>query len=231
MAKSSASPQKSTTTNEIGADGWLTLLLSTVVIALVGGLSLLWVGRRVLHHARKTASICNADIELILIPGVRLSTGQPNHDFRLRLKRARLLYQQYGSQLLLMGGITGNEKLSEASAGKLFLVDQGIPPAELLLEDSSRNTLENMHNARKQLRANNIERYVMVSNRYHLARCQALANGLGMYPMLCAAEDNFSAAPSTWPRLLLEAYYLHWYHTGRLWSRLTKNSHSLARIS
>ncbi len=229
MAKINTPERKSSSTNEIGVDGWLTLLISTTFAILAGVLSLLWMGRTVLLHARKATPICNTDIELILVPGMRLSAGQPNNDYCLRLERARLLHQQHGSQLLLMGGNTDNRNHSEASAGKLYLVDQGIPPTEILLEDSSRNTLENMHNARNQLRAGKIEHYVMVSSRYHLARCQALANGLGMYPMLCAAEDKFSAPPSSWLRLLLEAYYLHWYHTGRLWSCLTRNRHSLAR--
>ncbi|MCW8918366.1 MAG: YdcF family protein [Gammaproteobacteria bacterium] len=162
---------------------------------------------------------------------MRLLAGKPNPDFRLRLERAHHLHQQTGCRLLLMGGVTGSETISEADAGKQFLVAQGIAPSALILEDGSRNTLENLRNSREQLRHGNIRRYALASNRYHLARCQALANGLGLYPALCAAEDHFMAAPSGWPRLLLEAFYLHWYHTGKWWSRLSRSRHSLSRIS
>jgi uncharacterized SAM-binding protein YcdF (DUF218 family) len=188
-------------------------------------------GRTVLRHARTTSPACDSTIELVLIPGMRLSAGKPNHDFCLRLERARLVHQRSGSQLLIMGGVTGEATLSEAAAGQRLLVAQGISSSVLQLEDSSRNTLENLRNVREKISAENIARYALISNRYHLARCQALANGLGMSPRLCAAEEHFQAPPSSWPRLMLEAYYLHWYHTGKLWSRLTGNSHSLARIS
>ena len=192
---------------------------------------MVWLGRTVLRCARNTPPVYDANVELMLVPGMRLSTGEPNHDYRLRLNRANLLHKQHGSKILLMGGITAGESLSETVAGKQFLENKGVSPSSLHMEDGSRNTLENLRNTREQLRNLNIERYALISNRYHLARCQALANGLGMYPVLCAAEENFKAPPSTWPRLILETYYLHWYHTGKLWSRVTGNSHSLDRIS
>lgn len=192
---------------------------------------MLWMGRRVVQQAQDTPTLCETDIDLVLIPGMKLTQGQPNDDYQKRLKRGQLLFQQHGARLLIMGGITGNEIQSEAHVGKLFLIEQGIPSTALILEDRSRNTLENMFNARNTLSSTQTDNFAMVSNRYHLARCQALANGLGMYPTLCAAEDHFSAPVSIWPRLLLESFYLHWYYTGKIWSRVTKNSHSLSRIS
>lgn len=231
MTEGSATPHTVTPSEQMGGDGWLTLLLSTTLILVSGGISLLWLGRTVLRQARNTPPQCATDIELILVPGMRLSAGKPNHDFRLRLERARRLQQHHDLQLLLMGGVTGGEAISEAAAGHQFLVAHGIPSSALQLEDRSRNTLENLRNAREKISDGNIRRYALISNRYHLARCQALANGLGMYPTLCAAEEHFQAPLSSWPRLLLEAYYLHWYHTGKVWSRITGNRHSLARIS
>jgi uncharacterized SAM-binding protein YcdF (DUF218 family) len=231
MTKRSTSKAAPAATEQIGRDGWFTLSLSTLLILIAGGLSLLWLGRRVLHHARNAAPKCDTSIALILVPGMRLTAGEPNPDFRLRLQRAQLLHQQHGYQLLLLGGTTAGESLSEAASGQQFLIAHGVPASSIGLEDRSRNTLENLHNAREQLHDANIKFYALISNRYHLARCQALAAGLGMSPALCAAEEHFRASPSTWPRMLLEAYYLHWYYTGKLWSRITGNRHSLARIS
>ena len=231
MTKRSRSSQTTTSPAQVGGDGWFTLALSTTLIFFAAGATLLWMGYRVLRQARLTSSRCDSDIELVLIPCMQLSAGKPNLDFRLRLERAHQLHQQTGCQLLLMGGVTGSDTISEAAAGKQFLVEQGLAPSALILEDGSRNTLENLHNSREQLRNSKIQCYALTSNRYHLARCQTLANGLGLYPALCAAEDHFKAAPSGWPRLLLEAFYLHWYHTGKWWSRLSRSRHSLSRIS
>lgn len=231
MIKDKPSKQKNAADSHMGGDGWFTLLLSTALIGMTGGLTLLWQTRVVLGHARNTPATTDDQIELVLIPCVQLANDQPNPDFHLRLGRGVQLHQTHGMPLMLMGGYTGGSKISEAQAGIEALARQGIPAKSLLREESSRNTLENLRNAREQLRQLNLNNIALVSNRYHLARCKALANGLGLNPYLCAAESTFSISPRLWPRLLLEAYYLHWYHTGRIWSRLTRNRHSLARIS
>lgn len=215
----------------MGRDGWFTLLLSNILILLLGGASLLWSAFGVLRQARNAPHVCAGDVALVLVPGMRLLAGKPNADFRSRLQRARLLHQQGERVILIMGGVTGVEGVSEAAAGRDFLLELSVASSFIQLEDSSRNTLENLRNARERIQESGIERYALLSNRYHLARCQALAHGLGMMPVLCAAEEQFSAPPSSWPRLFLESYYLHWYYTGKLWSRLSRNRHSLSRIS
>ena len=217
--------------NPIGRDGWLTLLLSTFIIILSGGLSLIWQSSRVVRYAHRSTSGLNDRIELVLVPGVQLEHDMPSFDYYLRLRKACALYRQHGALLLLMGGTTGESIVTEAQAGRQSLLEQGVTADAIILEDSSRNTLENLCNARDKLRTLNIKHIALVSNRYHLARCEALANGLGLTLHICAAEDKNRLPLKLWPRLLLEAYYLHWYHTGRIWSRLTRNRHSLARIS
>ncbi len=72
---------------------------------------------------------------------------------------------------------------------------------------------------------------MLVTSRYHLARSQALARGLNLQPVLCAAEERLRLNPLTLWRLGLEAWYLHWYEVGKTWSRWTGNRHSLARIT
>lgn len=231
MNKSSSSSDAGTASSPIGGDGWFTLLLSTTLIGLMGGITLLILGHRVLSVARLSKPACTSDAELLLVPGMQLLEERPNHDYSLRLERARQLHSQNSQGILIMGGITAGAGHSEAVAGQKFLIERGVPSSELTLEDRSRNTLENLRNVRNLLTDSKITKYALISNRYHLARCHALASGLGMTPELCAAEDDFRAPLSSWPRLLLEAYYLHWYHTGKIWSHITRNRNSLARIS
>lgn len=231
MPKDTPTYQTTTATRQIGSDGWFTLLLSTFLIGLSGGLTLIWPWRTVVRHARNSITTLDDDVELVLIPCMKLVDGKPGSDFRQRLQRAHALHQRYGVKLLLMGGHTDGSSVSEAQAGAKYLVAQGIELDNVLQEDRSRNTLENLRNSREQIGHLQTKNIALISNRYHLARCQTLANGLQMTPQLCAAEANLTLHPRTWPRLLLEAYYLHWYHTGRIWSRLTRNQHSLTRIS
>jgi uncharacterized SAM-binding protein YcdF (DUF218 family) len=214
----------------MGSDGWFTLLLSNLFIVLGGGLGLLWKTYTVVRTARESPNSLPDTVELILVPCMRLEQGKPSPDFKSRLERALLLHQTHGATVLLLGGHTGCE-ISEATAGRNYLLDRGMTQTEILLEERSRNTLENMHNARGLIAEHGFERIAITSNRYHLARCQALASGLGIRAVSCAAETPAKTYIRQWPRLLLEGYYLHWYSTGKHWSRLTRNSRSLARIS
>lgn len=216
--------------NPMGSDGWLTFFLSNLFIVLGAGTGLFWKTRHVVKTARKSPSDTIEALDLVLIPCMRLEQGEPNTDFKQRLDRALALHQTHSVTLLLLGGHTGGD-ISEAAAGEAYLLNKGVPQSQLILEEGSRNTLENLQNARKLIQKNGFENLIITSNRYHLARCQELAQGMGIHAEPCAAEQHYKITLQQWPRLLLEAYYLHWYTTGKLWSRLTRNHHSLARIS
>ncbi|MEW6647142.1 MAG: YdcF family protein [Pseudomonadota bacterium] len=212
----------------VGADGFKMLFISLLVILGSGGLSLLWS----LYHVLRVGSeaTCRADsVTTVLVPGVRLVGGEVDDDFRLRLQRALVLYQAGIRELLLLGGVTGPGGVSEAAKGAEYLVARGVPRNALRLEEGSRHTLENLRHARELLGA--AAAVAIVSNRYHLARLGVMATGLGMPHVLCAAESG-----AQWPirrvgRLLLEAFYVHWYLTGRYWARLVRDRASQSRIS
>ncbi len=214
----------------MGADGWFTFFLSNILIVLGLGVGLAWKTFRVIRVAKQSPANIAEKLELILIPCVRLEGGEPNRDFVQRLEKAMTLHRTHNAPLLLLGGQTG-AAISEAAAGAAYLSHRGVAAKQLLLEERSRNTLENLHNARQLIHSHGFNKLAIVSNRYHLARCQTLAEGLSLHPQPCAAENQCHTHPRLWPRLLLEAYYLHWYTTGKLWSRLTRNAHSLSRIS
>jgi len=88
--------------------------------------------------------------------------------------------------------------------------------------------LENFRHARPWFDAH--PRAVVISNRYHLQRILTMARGLGLDIRACAAEDSCKPWRRI-PRLLLEAAFLHWYWSGRIFAILTKNQRMLAKIS
>ena len=227
---SHSSKQQASSNNHMGSDGWLTLFLSNTFIVLGAGISLFWKTYKVVRTAHESPVDTQERIELILVPCMCLEQGNPNRDFMQRLDRAFLLHQTHNASLLLLGGYTGGP-ISEAAAGEAYLLNKGVPHSHLMLEEGSRNTLENLQNARELIRENGFERLAITSNRYHLARCQILAHGFGLNTLLCAAEEQRHVTIYQWPKLLLEAYYLHWLTVGKYWSRLTRNTHSLKRIS
>ncbi len=210
-------------------DGLLTFLLSNIVLAATLCIPLLFCFRRVLIMAQEATSD-SASGELLVILGLCLKGNCATDDFIARLDRGVQLYQEAGNKkVLLLGGITKDNTVSEAECGRAYLLSQGVSDEDIYVEGQSRNTLENLHFARPVMKS--WGSVVFISNRYHLARCSLLAQGLGLEHQLCAAECVFHMSPTVLLRLAIEAYYCHWYMTGKYWSILTKNRKSLDRIS
>ncbi len=207
------------------------LALSNLIIVVTGGLSFAWSAIHVFKVAKSSLSIVDAK-ETILVFGIRLINGEPCADYKLRLEKAhRLLMQNETATIIILGGAKGPEERSEAYEGRRYLIDKGVSESRILIEDKSRNTLENL----KQLRREHpslIKKSapIFVTNRYHLARCRALAEGLGIGNFLCAAEAELELSFKTVTLILKEGLYLHWYYVGKIFSTVTNNKAMLKRI-
>ena len=204
-------------------------------------------------------SAASSGFKAVLVAGLCLEDNQPVEEFKLRLNRAialvhvrirTLLKKEHEKAdikipIILLGGMTGGSQISEAQAGADYLIAQGINAERIILEDQSRHTLENLQQARnvlfshslsceqqnEQQRQPNSEPVVIISSRYHLYRILTLASGLQMPLQPIAAEETFSLSTLMWLRVFKEAYYLHWYWSGKLWLIITANNKSKARIS
>lgn len=220
----------------IGGDGLLTLALANLLMLATFGLSLAWMTAEVHRVARRVPAMLapSADqaVELIMVLGFRLHRNAVGGEFATRLARAAsLLAAGVGRAILIVGGSPGGGANSEAEAGRRRLLALGVAEHRLVKEESSRHTLENLRHARAAVGGLATQPFVLVTSRYHLARSMALARGLGMKAVPCAAEDRLRLDPLTLVRLLREAYFLHWYRVGHAWARLTDNRRSLARIT
>jgi uncharacterized SAM-binding protein YcdF (DUF218 family) len=216
----------------IGIDGFVIFALSTVLILLTGGLTLLtsfgyvmWVGCR----ARSDMPPCRR----ILVLGMRLdAAGHPTPTYRERLHRAFLLWSQAPSgHIVILGGRRAQCAQSEAAAGAALLQANGVSPEHILVEDQSRHTLENLMLYRERLAAGVDCRPPLVSSRFHLARSSLMATGLGIAHVPCAAEPSRLSPLRHVPRMLFEAVLIHWYVTGWVFSRITSNKRMAARIT
>lgn len=216
----------------VDKDGVVTLLLSTVLICLTLGVSWLWMSRRTYLTAKKAPSTGDAQIPLIVF-GKQLVQNQIDTDYQLRLERTLDAVRHTPNvSIILLGGTTDDNLLSESEVGQRYLITQQ-PELEthLILEKSSRNTLENLQQAKQYLLAQQYSLHVrLLSNRYHLYRCKLIATGLGLKADLIAAETEFVLS---WPqsyKIIIEGFLNHWYHTGAFISRLFNNQRMLSKI-
>jgi uncharacterized SAM-binding protein YcdF (DUF218 family) len=212
----------------LGPDGFGSLLLSIILILTSFGASYLWALLWVYRVARR-APVQSGSTGYLLVPGARLKNGEASHDFRQRLER--VLQLDHRGLILVMGGVTSAPAVSEAAIGRDFLTAQGVPAEAVEIEDRSLNTLDNFRAARVWIGSPSADPVVIVSSRYHLARCAVIAEGFGIPMRLCAAESRLVLDARTVARLLWETNFVHWYWVGRTWARLTRNEKMLRRVS
>ena len=168
----------------------------------------------------------------LLLFGKHAPEGRVDGDFAARLDRAAALWRaQPQRRFVLLGGGSQGEP-TEAEIARRELFARGLSQdAPLQLESASRDTLQNLRNARQMLGDAVRERVTLLSNRYHLARCALFARQLGFDVELCAAEPRLPLHPRTFVRLAGEAAYVCLADIGTRWARLTRNQRMLARVT
>ncbi|MGQ0801523.1 MAG: YdcF family protein [Pseudomarimonas sp.] len=208
------------------------LAVASAALVVSGGL--LYVGYlvHVTRVARRspTLPLASASGAAVLVFGKRCKNGEADADFKARIARARHLASNgHTQQLLLLGG---GPSPTEAEVAARELRALGLPDhVRVMLEHDSRDTLQNLRNARQLLGDAENTPAVLLSSRYHLARCGLFARNLGISHQLCAAEDQLGWRLPTCLRLLSEAAYLMWVDIGMRWARLIGHRRMLAKIS
>ena len=206
----------------VGPDGFAMLGLSCAVIVASLGLALLVAFGHVLWRAWRTPATAPPCPHAIVL-GLRLGPdGAPSSRYRQRLDRARRL--SVGA-IILLGGQTRRDTQSESAAGRDWLLAQGEAPSRIQIEEHSRHTLENLRCYRAGHPA---APAILVTNRFHLARAEAMARALGLTLIPCAAETRRGVPPGL---AMKEAFLLTWFVVGRGFARWSGNTRMLARVS
>jgi len=202
--------------------------------ACVFSFGLVYVGYflHVLRTAWRAPSLPAGD-GCLLVFGKHAPGGRIDGDFRVRLQRAADVWRRQPTRpLVLLGGGFGDAD-SEAELARRGLLEEGVSPdATILLEPESRDTLQNLRNARELLRDRpQAGPVVLLSSRYHLARCALFARWLGYEHELCAAEPRLPWRPGTLWRIACESAWVCWVDLGTRWARLVGLRGMIARVS
>jgi uncharacterized SAM-binding protein YcdF (DUF218 family) len=224
-------PPRATFWQKLGPGG-----VASLGLALLSGLGLL--GLPVLFRLRQVLQGVHGDeaaaADAILVLGRKLENDGLTPVFTARLDHALTLWRRgLAPRIFVAGGATGTSRRTEAEAGREWLLARGLPERALLLEDRSQHTLENLFNVRAHMRAEGWRTLLLVSDPLHLTRAKATALGLSL-DVRCSPAPGCAPALGTlraWERALLEAFLLHWYHTGMFYSRLIRSERQLERVT
>jgi uncharacterized SAM-binding protein YcdF (DUF218 family) len=187
---------------------WLLLIFS--VLLLVVGLA----AARVYSY-RDTSSDSRADAAVVL--GAAVWGAEVSPVFRERINHGIELYRKGRVRKLIFTGGRGNsDEPTESSAARRYALRSGVPAADILIEEESHNTYENILNAKRLADARGLRKVLIVSDPLHMKRALAMAGDVGL-----AAEP--SPTPSTRYRGLRsqagQLAYETYYYIGYLVSR------------
>lgn len=158
---------------------WLSVLLTLV---LVGALFFSIMFGLVMVGAH---DVIRGDPQVMIILGCRVMPGgEPSILLQDRLDTALDYLDDHPEMTVVVSGGQGsNEPTSEAACMADYLEEHGVDSDQILLEDQSSNTKENLIYSRELLEEHGIvvlsDEVLVVSNGFHLTRAQMLAERYG----------------------------------------------------
>lgn len=109
------------------------------------------------------------NLDYIIVLGAQVKESGPSVVLRYRLDRAVSYLKENDNTLVIVSGGQGaNEKATEASVMKEYLVNNGINENRIIIEDKSNTTKENLINSKKIIRDNTS--IGIVTNNFHMYR-------------------------------------------------------------
>lgn len=119
----------------------------------------------------------NADYLIVL--GHKLHNNKPDDVLKNRLRKAlKYIDSNESCTIILSGGITKDNTISEAEVMKTYLIKNGVNSNRIILEDKSIDTIENIKNCKKYIDKN--AKIVVLSSSYHTLRARMICNMCGL---------------------------------------------------
>ena len=120
--------------------------------------------------------------QAIIVLGAQVKPdGTLSLQLQYRMELALEQYRAHPQVIVVCGAQGGNEPMTEAQAMHDYLVSNGVPEGDILMDDTSFNTRQNLTNAQKLL-GDDVKKVLIVTSNYHLPRAMALARDTGFEP-------------------------------------------------
>ena len=185
------------------------ILIGILVIGCINALSI--------YHYSLIDETHTADCAIIA--GAAVTGDQPSPVFQERLNHAVSLYRDgYIKMLIVTGGYSANNALSDAAVARRYLLSQNVPEQAILVEDRSRVTRENLHYAKMIMTMNQLHNALIVSDPLHMKRIMSMAHDEGIEAW--SSPTNTSRYRSFIARMNFLLRETFWYSVYRVYRAL-----------
>lgn len=129
----------------------------------------------------------NADYLIVL--GCKLDENKPTAALVSRIDKAiSYLDDNPECKVIVSGGITEGNSISEAQVMSNLLIERGIDPSRIIREDKALDTYENFFYSRKLMKEG--KKICFCSSDYHILRSKLMANKNGIKPSSISSRSS-----------------------------------------
>jgi uncharacterized SAM-binding protein YcdF (DUF218 family) len=119
--------------------------------------------------------------DAIVVLGAAQFDGRPSSVFTARLVHARDLWRDdVAPRIITVGGNRAGDRFTEASAGKRWLVEHGVPAGRVVTVETGSDTLESVDAVETRMRSRGWSTAVVVTDPWHALRTRAMASDQGI---------------------------------------------------
>jgi len=138
----------------------------------------------------------------VIVLGCRVNGEEPSLALSRRIDAAIEYLEEYPKSVAIVSGGQGpDEDISEAEAMRRRMVDRGIAPERIILEDRSTSTYENLSFSKQIIEENQLgEDTVIITEGYHLTRALHMAESMGIDAQVLASDSVRWLLPTFWVR-------------------------------
>lgn len=151
-----------------------------------------------------------ADAIIVLGAGLRRDGRAGDALTRRSLWAAEAYGDGYAPRIICTGGITESRPRSESSACRELLINNGVPPEAIFIEERSRSTIENALYAHQIMQANGWQSALLVTDSFHMLRASWIFNTQGITHTAYPVPRNRMRISVYSVSLLREIAALHW---------------------
>lgn len=166
-----------------------------------------WEAGMPLAYDPATLDVPDAEHAFVVLGSALSKSAEIAEKFRRRLALAKLALDANPASVVLISGGAPKATITESAAGRRWLIDAGIDPTRILVEEKSASTVGNAKYSVPLLRAKGITSYTLISDASHLRRASILFAAarlqietginrvINLTPTVPLAFDDYAPAP------------------------------------
>lgn len=147
----------------------------------------------------------NPKVKYLIVLGAGLKGDIPSEVLKYRLNKAIKYFKENPDTIFIVSGGQGKDELiSEAEAMEIYLSERGIPIKNIIKEDKSTSTYENLKFSDKIIKEKEITGDIAVmSNSFHMYRVKMISKKLN-FPL----KTVYAETPAiVFPNYMLREYF------------------------